>query len=111
MHCFVFTYMLGYILKRFVDLENTLNLCQIVLKISEYLAYELSHRPDSWQGFLYIYLVSLPRLRTSSFDWFASSFLMAWQRKQRIQHNTVCSHLHLLLFFSKNKNPTIVIIV
>ena len=23
-------------------------------KISEYLAYEILHRPDSWQGFLYI---------------------------------------------------------
>ena len=76
MHCFVFIYMLQHILKRFVDRENTLNLCQIVLKISEYLAYELSHRPDSWQGFLYIYLLSLPRLRTSCFDWFAFSFLM-----------------------------------
>ena len=27
----------------------------------EYLVYELLHRPDSWQGFLYIYLLSLPR--------------------------------------------------
>ena len=28
---------------------------------SEYLAYEILHRPDSWQGFLYIYLLSIPR--------------------------------------------------
>ena len=26
-----------------------------------YEAYELLHRPDSWQGFLYIYLLSFPR--------------------------------------------------
>ena len=29
-----------------------------VKRFSEYLAYELLHRPDSWQGFLYIYLWS-----------------------------------------------------
>lgn len=34
MHCFVFIYTLGHILKRFVDLENTLNLCQIVLNMN-----------------------------------------------------------------------------
>ena len=35
-----------------------------VKRFSEYLAYELLHRPDSWQGFLYIYLLSLPRFQT-----------------------------------------------
>ena len=32
-----------------------------VKRFSEYLAYELRHRPDSWRGFLYIYLLSFPR--------------------------------------------------
>ena len=26
-----------------------------------YLAYEILHRPDFWQGFLFIYLLSFPR--------------------------------------------------
>ena len=26
---------------------------------SEYLAYEILHRPDSWQGVLYIYIYTL----------------------------------------------------
>ena len=29
---------------------------------SEYLAYELLHRPDSWQGFFYIYLLSFSQI-------------------------------------------------
>ena len=29
-----------------------------VKRFSEYFAYELPHRPDSWQGFLFIYLLS-----------------------------------------------------
>ena len=29
-----------------------------VKRFSEYLAYELSDRPDSWRGFWYIYLLS-----------------------------------------------------
>ena len=53
---------------------------------SDCLVYELLHRPDSWQGFLYIYLLSLPGHWTFCFDWFAFLFLMAWQRKHRIQH-------------------------
>ena len=32
--------------------------------LNEYLAYELSHRPDSWRGFLYIYLLLFPRFWT-----------------------------------------------
>ena len=32
-----------------------------VKRFAEYLAYEIFHRPDSWQGFLYIYLLSFPR--------------------------------------------------
>ena len=51
---------------------------------SEYLAYELPHRPDSWQGFLFIYLLSFLRFRTFCIDWFAFLFLMAWQWKHRI---------------------------
>ena len=42
---------------------------------SEYLAYEISHIPDSWQGFLYISscLFSFPRFWTFRIDWIASS--------------------------------------
>ena len=29
-----------------------------VKRFSEYLAYELSHTPDSWRGFFYMYLLS-----------------------------------------------------
>ena len=47
-----------------------------VKRFSEYFAYELPHRPDSWQGFLFIYLLSFPRFRTFSIDWFAFLFLM-----------------------------------
>ena len=36
-----------------------------VKRCSEYLAFELPHRPDSWQGFLFIYLLSFPRFRLS----------------------------------------------
>ena len=32
-----------------------------VKRFSEYLAYEILHRPDSWQDFLYTYLLSFPR--------------------------------------------------
>ena len=32
-----------------------------VKRFSEYLAYEILYRPDSWQGFLYSYLLSFPR--------------------------------------------------
>ena len=55
-----------------------------VKRFSEYLAYELPHRPDSWQGYFFIYLLSFPRFRTFSIDWFAFLFLMAWQWKHRI---------------------------
>ena len=48
-----------------------------VKRFPEYLAYELPHRPDSWQGFLYIYLLSFPRFRPFCTDWFAVLFLMA----------------------------------
>ena len=34
-----------------------------VKRFSEYLAYELLHRPDSWQDFLHIYLLSLSVLK------------------------------------------------
>ena len=36
----------------------------LVKPFSEYLAYEILLRPDSWQGFLYIYLLPFPRLQT-----------------------------------------------
>ena len=48
-----------------------------VKRFSEYFAYELPHRPDSWQGFLFIYLLPFPTFRTFCIDWFAFLFLMA----------------------------------
>ena len=36
-----------------------------VKRFSEYFAYELPHRPDSWQGFLFICLLSFPRFQLS----------------------------------------------
>ena len=48
-----------------------------VKRFSEYLAYELPHRPDSRQGFLFIYFLPFPRFRAFSIDWFAFLFLMA----------------------------------
>lgn len=53
MHCFVFIYTLGHILKRFVDLENTLNLSQIVLNMNWSVkllwhGYKVVVRSSSW---------------------------------------------------------------
>ena len=42
-----------------------------VKRFSEYLVYKLCHRPDSWRGFLHIYLLSFPRFWTFCIDWFA----------------------------------------
>ena len=42
-----------------------------VKRFFEFLAYELSHRPDSWRGFLYIYLLSFPGFWTFCINWFA----------------------------------------
>ena len=51
---------------------------QIWLKrFSEYLAFQILYRPDSWQAFLYIYLLSFPRLQTFCIKWFAILFFMA----------------------------------
>ena len=55
-----------------------------VKRFSEYLAYKLCHRPDSWRGFLHIYLLSFPRFWTFCIDWFAFLRLIAWQWKHTI---------------------------
>ena len=48
-----------------------------IKRFSEYLAYELSQRLDSWRGCLYIYLHSFPDSGwTLSIHWFAFLFLM-----------------------------------
>ena len=49
-----------------------------------YLAYEISHRPDSWQGLSHIYLLLFPRFWTFCIKWFAILFLIAWQWKKSI---------------------------
>ena len=57
-----------------------------VKRFSEYLAYELSYRPDSWRGYMYIYqtyLLSFPWFWTFCIDWLAFLFLMALQWKHR----------------------------
>ena len=48
-----------------------------VNRFSQYLAFEIFHRPDSWQGFLYIYLFSFPRFQSFCIEWFASLFFIA----------------------------------
>ena len=56
-----------------------------VKRLSEYLAYELSHRPDFWRGFIYIFIrwtfFHFPGSGLSVL--FAVLFLMAWQSKHR----------------------------
>ena len=42
-------------------------------RFPEYLAYELSRRPDSWRGFLYINVI-LFHFWTFCIDWFAFLF-------------------------------------
>ena len=39
---------------------------------------ETSHRPESWRGLLYIYLLSFPRFWTLCFEWYPFLFLMVW---------------------------------
>ena len=39
---------------------------------------ETSHRPESWRGLLYIYLLSFPRFWTLCFEWYAFLFLIVW---------------------------------
>ena len=65
-----------------VSIKSLINLGKTFF---EYLAYQLSHWPDSWRGFLYIYLLLFPRFWTFCIDWFAFLFLMAWQWKHRIE--------------------------
>ena len=50
----------------------------------------ISHRPDSWRGFLYIYFLSFSRFWTFCIDWFTFSFIfdgvtVKTQRKERIK--------------------------
>ena len=58
-----------------------------VTHFPEYLAYEISHRPDSCQCFLFIYILSFSRFWTFYIEWFAFLFSMAWRWKQRIVCN------------------------
>ena len=54
-----------------VSIESLINLGKT---FSEYLACELSHRPNSWRGFMFIYLLSFPRFWTLCVDWFPFLF-------------------------------------
>ena len=48
--------------RRDTNVVSTYKALQIWAKrFSEYLAYELCQRPDSWRVFLYVYLLSFPR--------------------------------------------------
>ena len=49
---------------------------------SEYLTYEILHRPDFWQGFLFIYLLLFPRF------WTLNGLHFYFLRKQRIHYHT-----------------------
>ena len=50
-----------------VSIESLINLDKT---FSEYLAMESSHRPNSWRGFMFIYLLLFPRFWTLCVDWF-----------------------------------------
>ena len=39
---------------------------------------EISHRPESWRGLLYIYLLSFPRFWTFCFEWYGFLSFMVW---------------------------------
>ena len=54
-----------------------------VKRFSEYLAYEQWHRPDSWQGFLNIYLLSFPRFMNFCIDRFPFLFLLSHVSENR----------------------------
>ena len=56
-----------------------------IKRFSEYLAYEISHRLDSWRGFLYICLLSFPRFWTFFIDWFAF-FIIEGVTVNRLYH-------------------------
>ena len=62
-----------------VSIQSLINLDKTFFRI--YRIYEISHRPDSWRGFLYICLLSFPRFWTFFIEWFAFLFLRAWQWK------------------------------
>ena len=57
-----------FVVAIFVPLKGT-QTCRLSIQsfinlgktFSEYLTLEILHRPDSWRGFLYIYLLSFPR--------------------------------------------------
>ena len=52
---------------------------------SEYLAHEILHRPDSWQGFLYIYLLSFLRFQTFCIKRFPFLLLLSHMSENREQ--------------------------
>ena len=69
-------------------------------RFSEYLACELLDRPDSWQGFLYIYLLSFPRFQTFCIKRFPFSFLLSHVSEKvstcfDISNRPLPFHLHL----------------
>ena len=49
----------------------------LIFGFLRYLAYEILHRPESWQCVLYIHLLSFPRFYTFCIEWFAFIFLIA----------------------------------
>ena len=73
-----------------------------VKRFSEYLTYELSHRPGSRPGFLYISLLLFPRFWTFCIDRLEFLFLMALKiRPQFVQR--------LFTFFKRYPGELIVV--
>ena len=59
---------------------------------SEYLTDELLHRPDSWQGFLYIYPLSFPRFQSFCIKRFPFLFLLSHLSENIELENPFFSH-------------------
>ena len=70
--------------KHGVSIQSFINLGKT---FSKYLAYEISHRLDSWRGLLHIYLLLFPRFWTFCIEWFAILFLISWQWKREYTEN------------------------
>ena len=75
-----------------------------VKRFSEYLAYEISHEPDSCRSVLYTLLLTFSKFWTFCIEWFAILFLMASQWKHRIVCNSEKGS-HRVFLYTNNPFP------
>ena len=83
--------------KHGASIQSFINLGKTFFRLS--LSYELFHRPDSWQGFLYIYLLSFPRFQTFCIKRFPFLFLLSHVSENRDQ-SWLCSETIFFFFQS-----------